>query len=69
MIEFSKSGHWFAIYLKAEQKLRVFKSKDIMECFKNIEMDKPDFCHEFDLKKYGQAERIIFDKNDKFVAV
>ena len=32
-------------------------------------MDKPDFSHEFNIEKYGVAERIIFDKHDRFVAV
>ena len=69
MIEFSKTGDFFAIYIENTKKLNVYESSDIHKCFDNIDKDIKVFEFSLEKKNFGKLNRIVFDKNDKYVAV
>jgi hypothetical protein len=69
LIEFSATGDWFAVYLKREKILNVFRSRNILECFEKIENDQQDMRIEFKEDKYEKGERVVFDKQNKYVAI
>ena len=69
MIEFSKSGKWFAIYIKKDQILSIFDSTDIHQCFSDIENQKPKFTKKFDDEQFDKAQQIVFGKADKYMAI
>lgn len=64
MIEFSRSGAFFAIYVENTKKLNVYESTDIHKCFDNIEKDEKIFEFSLEKKNFGKLLRITFDKND-----
>lgn len=43
MIEFSKSGKHLAIFIKEQNLLSVYDSRDILKCFEKVEQKKPLF--------------------------
>ena len=54
MIEFSRSGSFFAIYVENTKKLNVYESTDIHKCFDNIDKDQKIFEFSLEKKNFGK---------------
>lgn len=75
-MEFSNSGKYFGLLFQNDNSIHVFDSSDIHKCFQeylSIEKikDKSTSIMSSEIKddQFQNAKRVIFDSNDKYVAV
>lgn len=61
---------FFGIFVRKTQKFQIFDSRDIYQCFDDIQDSKPIMNEEIKEDQGNfQAKWLIFDKQDKFVGL
>ena len=69
IMQFSKSGNHLGIFVKGHDDLYVYESNDIYKCFDDIHKKRPLFKTKIKDSSFGQAYKIVFDIQDKFVGI